>query len=344
MDALRGCGRIFVFPDNAIGTIDRSQAYLRTPGMTSGISVSHPLHVIVDDARRFAVYSDEFLAVPPRQIGIGGKARHAKLLKALSLFLVSDFATYYQFFTSPAWGVKREPATLRSLKELPIPFIDMSEDELTSWERLHADAVRQRVTDLPLFDLKGSDSKSPEEVDRELNEMTYGALGLSQQEQWLIEDLARVRIELDEGKLGAEAVNPPKLRELEEYASLFCEELDAFLDAEAKQHEVRVVYDGHSGMVQTRVVPSGRSSRRVLVERADRLTSNAFAQSRDLVRQRHSQWVYLDRRLLILDGEKTFLFKPLQRFHWTRGQALNDADLIIGETIADGEEADVDHV
>jgi methylase of polypeptide subunit release factors len=344
MNALQGCGRIFVFPDNALGTIDRGHAYLRTPGRTSGISVSDPPHVIVDDARRFAVYSDEFLAVPPRQIGIGGKARHAKLLKALSLFLVSDFATYYQFFTSPAWGVKRELATLRSLKELPIPFIDMSDDELTSWERLHADALRREVTDLPLFDLKRSDRKSPEEVDRELNEMTYAALGLSEQERWLIEDLARVRIELDEGKLGTAAVMPPKVSELEEYANALCSELDAFLDVEAKRHEVRVVYDDHSGMVQTHVVQPARSPRKVLVEKADRLTSEAFGRSRDLLRQRYSQWVYFDRRLLILDGEKTFLFKPLQRFHWTRGQALNDADLIIGETIAVGEEADVNHL
>ena len=108
MDALQRCGRIFVFPDDAIGTIDRSRAYLRTRGGTSGVTVSHPPHVIIDASRRFAVYSDEFLAIPPRQIGIGGKAKHAKLLKALSLFLVSDFAIYYQFFTTPSWGVKLE--------------------------------------------------------------------------------------------------------------------------------------------------------------------------------------------------------------------------------------------
>ena len=63
----------------------------------------------------------------------------------------------------------------------------MSDDKLTSWERLHAEAVRQRVTDLPLFDLKEGHSKSLEEVDRELNEMTYASLGLSEQERWLIE-------------------------------------------------------------------------------------------------------------------------------------------------------------
>ncbi len=220
----------------------------------------------------------------------------------------------------------------------------MSDDKLTSWERLHAEAVRQRVTDLPLFDLKEGHSKSLEEVDRELNEMTYASLGLSEQERWLIEDLARVRIELDEGKLGTAAVSSPTAPELEEYANALCGELDAFLDVEAKRHEVRVVYDAHSGMVQIRVVQSGSSFRRVSVEKADHLTSEVFDQSRDQLRRRWNQWMYLDRKLLILDGEKTFLFKPLQRFHWTRGQALNDADLIIWETIAAGEEADVDHV
>jgi len=131
MGPLRNCGRIFLFPAKAIETIDRSRAYLRTRGGARGIIVGHPPHVIVDEARRFAVYSDEFLAVPARQIGIAGKVGHTKLLKALSLFLVSNFATYYQFFTSPAWGVKRELATLRSLKEVPIPFIDMSDEELS---------------------------------------------------------------------------------------------------------------------------------------------------------------------------------------------------------------------
>jgi len=344
MEPLRGCGRIFVFPDDAIGTIDRTRAYVRKRGGMSGISVSYAPHVIIDAARRFAVYSDEFLAIPPRQIGIAGQAGHAKLLKALSLFLVSDFATYYQFFTTPAWGVARERATLRSLKEIPVPFLGMSDDELAGWERLHADAIGQRGTELPLFELKQSDGKSLEDVDRELNEMTYAALALSKQERWLVEDLARVRIELDEGRIGAAAISSPDVAELEKYADSLSRELDAFLDAEGKHHEVRVVHDGHSGMVQTSVVRSGRSSQRVWVEKADSLTSKAFARSRDLLRRRYSQWMYFDRRLLILDGEKTFLFKPLQRFHWTCGQALNDADLIIGETIAASEEANVNHV
>jgi len=215
-------------------------------------------------------------------------------------------------------------------------------DRLSVWEQLHSEAVRHRVALLPLFESK--QGMSPEEVDRELNEMTYSALGLSDQERWLVEDLARVRIELDEGKLGVAAVRRPERSELEAYATSLSTELDTFLDVEGKRHEVRVVRDGHSGMVQVRVVRSGKSSQRVWVEEAGSTTSEAFARSRDLLRRQSTQWVYFDRRLLILDGESTFLFKPLQRFHWTRSQALNDADAIIGDTIADGDEADVNRV
>ena len=65
-----------------------------------------------------------------------------------------------------------------------------------------------------------------------------------------------------------------------------------------------------SGMVQIRVVQSGSSFRRVSVEKADHLTSEVFDQSRDQLRRRWNQWMYLDRKLLILDGEKTFLSNP----------------------------------
>ena len=215
MEALRGKGRILAFPKNAIRIIDRSNAYLRTRGGKKGLLVNHPPHVIIDDARRFAVYSDEFLVVPPRQIGISGKKQHEGLLKALSLFLVSDFATYYQFFTSPAWGVKRELATIRSLKEVPVPFVGMSDADLAPWVELHSHAIREWKAQCMLFDdLEDIPGLKPSVIDSKLNHLTYSALGLTDQEICLVVDLARVRIELDEGKLGADAVDAPQETEL----------------------------------------------------------------------------------------------------------------------------------
>ncbi|MHC5537660.1 HsdM family class I SAM-dependent methyltransferase, partial [Singulisphaera rosea] len=345
MDPLRGKGRIFAFPKEAIGRIDRDNAYLRTRGGKKGLLVSYPPHVIVDASRRFAVYTDEFLVVPPRQIGIAGKRHHDSLLKALSLFLVSDFATYYQFFTSPDWGVKRELATIRSLKEIPIPFVGMSEMDLAPWVDLHSHAIREWKAQRTLFDdVDEAPGMSPSEIDEKLNMLTYFALGLTHQEISLVADLARVRIELDEGKLGAAAVDRPEEPELIFYAHALASELDTFLGDPERTHAVRILHDGVSGMVETRITPREPDHIHLSIESADRLTAESLAELRDLARHEVSQWVYFDRKLIVLEGERTMLLKPLQRFHWTTAQALNDADSIIGETISGGEQVNVDSV
>ena len=50
-------------------------------------------------------------------------------LKALSLYLSSDFAFYHQFLTSTQFGVKRDRATLNALRAFPVaiePYPAMS--------------------------------------------------------------------------------------------------------------------------------------------------------------------------------------------------------------------------
>ena len=49
-----------------------------------------------------------------------------------------------------------------------------------------------------------------QDVLRRLNDLTYSTVGLDRSEQWLVEDLVKVRLPLDEGKLGREAIDPPK--------------------------------------------------------------------------------------------------------------------------------------
>ena len=51
------------------------------------------------------------------------------------------------------------------------------------------------------------------------------------------------------------------------------------------------------------------------------------------LREEHAQWVYFDRSLRLYCGEKTYLFKPIQRVNWTRTRAMLDAaDIVIGGT------------
>ena len=100
------------------------------------MQVSTPPHILVDAARRFAIYSDEFIAVPARQIGIASSVGNEFLLKVLSLYLSSDFVTYQHFFTTPEWGISTSRATLDSLNNLPVPLDGLSQKEFTAWAEL----------------------------------------------------------------------------------------------------------------------------------------------------------------------------------------------------------------
>ena len=72
MDILQGCGRIFSFPVEALQPVDSSRTYVRKGRGKVPLKICRPPHIIIDVMRRFAVFSNEFIVVPPRQIGIAG--------------------------------------------------------------------------------------------------------------------------------------------------------------------------------------------------------------------------------------------------------------------------------
>jgi hypothetical protein len=300
--------------------------------------------VIVSAARYFAVYSEEFLVVPPRQIGLVSPTKDKDFLKALALFLSSDFVFYHQFLTSSAFGVKRDVATLRAFRTLPIPFAEYNRTELASWVDLHtrlikvkprqlnvrSPSVRQQLS---LFASNEDDSSQP--LLHELNRMVYDSLRLDERERALVHDLVHVKLELNDGKIGEPAVRKPELAELHTYAVRLKSELDAFLGDELpKRHQVNVVYDDASGMISVDLVRDEQSTQLVTVSSASKETAAQLEKTRQRLRKERAQWVYFDRNLRIYEGTRTFVLKPMQRFHWTESQAMVDARHIIAETLA----------
>ncbi len=172
----------------------------------------------------------------------------------------------------------------------------------------------------------------------ELNTLTSRALGLDGRDVALIEDLVRVRLQLNDGKLGHLAVDPPKMPELRRYAKRLKEELDSFVGAEVKeQHDVDVVYDSVSGIVQVDFTESPGRADQISVVPATRSEAAALTKARAAIRRKHRQWVYFDRNLRVFDGRRAYFLKPMQRFQWTESQAMNDASEIIAATV--GQEA-----
>ena len=146
--------------------------------------------------------------------------------------------------------------------------------------------------------------------------------------------MVHVRLALNDGKTGKPAVRPPKTAELRAYGKRLKSELDDFIDGELpKRHQVTIVHDGLSGMVQVDLMKDIPAARDVKVFKADNATAAQLEKTRQRLRAERSQWVYFDRNLRVYEGTRSYVLKPMQRIHWTESQAMIDARNIIAETL-----------
>jgi hypothetical protein len=338
---------IFTFPANCLRKLDRDTKYYALKGRVKRpLAVSRSPHVIVSAARNFAVYSEDFITVPARQIGIVSTTNNSILLKALSLFLSSDFVFYHQFFRSTQFGVQRGLATLEALRRLPVPITRLSSGELAEWADLHAKLAR--CPPRPLHPEKREPKQA--EIDfaanaqsvlaillDKLNNLTSQALGLDERERALVHDLVHVRVQLNDGKRGHEAMRPPSEPEVRTYACRLKQELDDFVgDAADRLHRVTVVSDEDSAMVEVDFTRDHVAAHRVDLLHATSDEARGLRETRRRLLQERAQWVYFNRNLRIYRGHQTYLFKPLQRFHWTESSAMMDASDLIAETLGNG--------
>ena len=168
----------------------------------------------------------------------------------------------------------------------------------------------------------------------ELNNMVSECLRLDEGERALIHDLVHVRLALNDGRTGRAAARSPRVAEIRAYAKRLRLELDDFVGEDLpKCHQVDVVYDSMSGMIQVNLVSKARAAGTACVAKADHATARELEKTRRRLRTERAQWVYFDRNLRVYEGTRTYILKPMQRFHWTESQAMVDARSIIAETL-----------
>jgi len=342
---------VFTFPDDAISTVPAGKTFCRKGRGKLPLSICRPPHIIVSAARTFAVFTEKYLIVPPRQIGIVSTTNDESFLKALSLYLSSDFAFYHQFLTATEFGVKRDRGTLRALRSIPVPITNYTQTQLKPWMQLHRKLVKTTPVHMEQARLEEASDRQArfafntdgaeglKGLLRELNDLVYDSLGLDKRDRALVHDLVHVRLELNDGKIGQPAVRRPKSSEIRTYARRLKSDLDSFIGDEFdKGNQVGVVFNEHSGMVQINLITDRTAARDIKVVAANQPTAQELERTGERLRKRQSQWVYFDRNLRIYEGAKAFLFKPMQRFHWTESQAMQDAIEIIAGTLQLGDE------
>lgn len=335
---LRGLRHIFAFPEKAIARISKREANLPEGEGPTTVRVCRPPLVSVDAARRFAVYSDEYLATPAPSIGIAGEANSRSILRALSLYLSSDYCVYDQFFRSKQWGVDASRGELTALRELPVPIGLIRDAELASWSELHSQLVASTIRRFNAGINSNADVAEHAELVKELNSRVFSLLELRISERWLIEDFVRLFLDLNKGKLTRDTLRPPTTEERNAYLVALRDCLDTFLSTDrALRHKIEMVADREAAVLSVLLVHS-----KVAIGPADHSADEAASRSlrtiRDRVRTKHSQWIYFDRGLKVYERDSGVLyqFKPMRRLHWTRRQAVFDADDIIAETLVEG--------
>lgn len=333
----RGVGRVFSFPPKALEVIGTEEAYVRKRGGFAGLEVSEPPHVLVDASRRFAIFASDFIAVPPRQIGIAGAIDTESLLRTLSLYLSSDFCTYHQFFVSPQWGVYFNRADLDALKELPVPLNKLAASEHAEWQELQKELASLSGRRFNLRGWQKEDNAQFAALIEDLNERVFKALGLRSTERWLVQDFVHLHLQMNKGKVTRETQRPPTKPELKLFLTTLRGCLDGFLSPDrGVRHRLTAAIERESAVFSVSL-EKATTPIEPLILFSDQEEAGTLLAIRDQLRLRHSQWAYFDRSLKIYRQGVLYQFKPMQRLHWTRRQAVLDSDDIIAETISEGE-------
>lgn len=319
---LTKCDRIYDFPDRAVSSIPPQKAYIRIKGGRAGLEVSEPPHLIVDRSRRFTIYSDQFIAISNKQIGIAGPENTKNILKALSVYLSSDFVYYQQFFTSPEWGVSTSTATLEALKQLPVPVGKLSETEIREWADLRDVLARE-----------GTGGKDVSlNLMNAVNQKVVDILGLSQSEKILIEDFVHCNMKMMKGKAPVILLEHPKLQSIHNYLATLMSELDIFLgNHSGVGHRIDLAHDDISAIMAISLTKDKATGPSMFP--LGHKTAIPLRKAREHLMKKHSQWVYFNRNLRIYTDNTLYMLKPLEHLQWTNRQAILDAGEVIAETL-----------
>jgi hypothetical protein len=305
MKSLRALKYVHRFQDKNFTIVDSSRAFVRKRGGKLPLTICRPPHVVVDAARRFAVFTNEYVVVPPRQIGIAGGDSKTNVLKALATYLKSDFAKYHQFLVSSLWGVERDRANLDDLNELPVPIDALPPERFAEFVELHDSLAQARVSDRDkrqgrLFE-KQRAFCDVGTLTKQLNDLVYDVLGIKESEQWLIDDLLNVRAKLNDGIVANEAVRSSTVEEMKLYAKILKKQLDDFLNSRTclKKHAVTVHYSEDSAIVE--VCNTNRCSDEPKIIPLSPEVERSVSLIRERLAKGSGQWIYFQRGLRIFN-------------------------------------------
>jgi len=243
-------------------------------------------------------------------------------LRALAAFFSSSIVRYFLFFHSPAWGVDRNRIYKRDIKQIPVPIL--TEEQVAELALLQKELAAQ----------ESDHNLSVDILQDILDEKLEKLLNIPKSVNALAKDFMRVRLSLNKGSLTGIASQPPHESDLLEYGHFLRDELDAFTK-DRVHHRVTFINLPDQEMVVCEVeATNAKQQSPIGFANANGQMKPSLSQLKQKLRQRFSQWVYVQRGLRVFNGSKVYICKAPRLIDWTKTQALNDADDLIAEVLS----------
>jgi type I restriction-modification system DNA methylase subunit len=247
------------------------------------------------------------------------------LLKALAGYLNSKFASYALFLTSISWGVERERVTAKDLLELPALPFEMPQKQVSELAQKVDEISAQLAKDF-------KDEPRISVIENEIDAIVYKALGLTQREQYLVEDVLNYSLDLFQEGEKSPAYRPiNQNNELKDYLEVLCEDINEHFQfsettvwagiwempvtSQMRLVAIHFTKEHPAGQIQTF---SNSSKINNLIREIDKYSYEKYSTS-----------IYFRKVLRYYSGDIIYIMKPNQKRFWSRSQAMQDSNSIL---------------
>lgn len=252
-------------------------------------------------------------------IGISGRPKDTKHLKALSACINSSLSHYYHFLTSSSWGVERSEIQVAEYENFPCPNFTESENLLNEIVDL-VDRIQQT-------------GSSPQNWRPELDKLVYRMYDLTLFEQQIVDDFVKITIERH-NNLKADAFKTPSLDALRLYAQAYTDVFVATTGGDIGLSPS--IYKDISSYraVSFRLTNNSKSELNQYPNIAYVAgLGNHLTTLEQIATEKHGQSMYSLKNIKVFNKNEIHIVKPAEQRFWTRSAAFNDADDTIAELL-----------
>ncbi len=316
--------RRFSAPESAFQRIPANRCFVRKRSGLSSLKESTGAYLVLNAA--YFVFTDQdFILINPNK-RISAPPHHADELRALSVFLNSSVAQYSLFFLSSAWGIGRSLVYSGELRELPVPAF--SPEQVVELAKL------QKMLSAEESKAEDFNDMLQERLQEIADNGVERILSVPEKIGILAKDFMKIRLSMNEGKIDGAASRMPEKHDLLNYGVMLRNELDDFTKGRTR-HKVSFINSPDFEITICEVeITNASQPLEVSFANANGHLKASLSHLNQTLKQRFSQWVYVQRGLRIFDGSKVYICKAPRLIDWTKTQALNDSDDLIAEVLS----------